>query len=165
MNASRQNLAAVSLEVAVDGFESGFEAQLEIWADAAIRCGGKPLEKRFAVNVKIVDEEESRELNNRFRSIPRATNVLAFPVGELAFRTNNAIAELGDLAICMPVVQREAVEQNKEFAAHMAHMVVHGTLHLMGYDHGNDPDAADMEAREQRALAALGFPDPYAAAS
>jgi probable rRNA maturation factor len=93
------------------------------------------------------------------RVVDEATNVLSFP-----FEGPPGLATglLGDLVICAPVVRRESAEQGKSARAHWAHMVVHGVLHLMGYDHANDQEAAVMEAREREVLAELGFGDPYA---
>ena len=105
------------------------------------------------------DEAEGRRLNHKFRGRDRATNVLSFP-----FEPPPGVEfdQLGDLVICAPVVAREATAQGKSAAAHWAHMVVHGMLHLQGYDHETDEQAAEMEARETRILTALGFAAPYA---
>ncbi len=109
------------------------------------------------LTIRIVEEAESADLNGRFRHKPCPTNVLSFPYDAEALD----VPVLGDIVICAPVVAREAVEQNKESQAHWAHLVVHGTLHLMGYDHENEVDAEKMEAKEREVLAQLGFPDPY----
>ncbi|WP_420465166.1 rRNA maturation RNase YbeY [Panacagrimonas sp.] len=109
------------------------------------------------VAIRIVEPEESRELNRRYRGRDAPTNVLSFP-----YDTEGAdMPILGDLVICAVVVAREATEQGKELRAHWAHMVVHGCLHLLGYDHNNDRDAEAMEAREIKLLAEMGFGDPY----
>ena len=105
------------------------------------------------LTIRIVDEPESRALNRDYRGKDKPTNVLSFG-GEGG-------AVLGDLVICAPVVAREAVEQDKRLRAHWAHMVVHGCLHLQGYDHEAEAEAEKMEAREIRILKSLGFPDPY----
>ena len=108
--------------------------------------------------IRIVDEEESADLNGRYRDKPYATNVLSFPSD-----VPEEIAEpaLGDLVVCAPVVRREAAEQGKSEAAHWAHMIVHGVLHLRGYDHIEDAEAERMEALEAAILSDLGFADPY----
>jgi probable rRNA maturation factor len=93
--------------------------------------------------------------------MPRATNVLAFPADTVLSDHEQDDAELGDLAICFDVVVSEAEEQAKPVAAHMAHMTVHGTLHLLGYDHQNDLEAKVMEELETRIMKTLGFPEPY----
>lgn len=125
--------------------------------------------------VRVVDEAESAMLNERFRGKPGPTNVLAFPADAAppagaplpggmppAGFAPDEPRPLGDLAICAAVVAREAAEQGKPVRAHWAHMVVHGCLHLRGYDHMNPAEAAEMEARERELLAGLGIADPYA---
>jgi len=111
-----------------------------------------------AVTIRVVGESESAELNGRYRNRPRPTNVLSFPAPPLP---DGSRPILGDLAIAAPVVAREASEQGKAPRAHWAHMVVHGCLHLLGYDHMEENEAIRMEALERRILAGLGFPDPY----
>lgn len=108
--------------------------------------------------IRIVDEAEIVELNARYRDRREPTNVLSFPAD---IPSELGIPLLGDVVICAPVVNREAVEQHKDPRAHWAHMVVHGTLHLLGFDHQCDEEAAKMESLETRILAALDFPDPY----
>ena len=108
--------------------------------------------------LRVVDEQESCALNSRYRDRPEPTNVLSFPV-ELPPGVKAAI--IGDLAICAPVVEREAREQGKEVRAHWAHMVVHGILHLAGHHHETPSRAQAMEALEVELLAALGFSSPY----
>ncbi|WP_028079955.1 rRNA maturation RNase YbeY [Solimonas soli] len=109
------------------------------------------------LTIRIVDEAESRAFNRDYRGKDKPTNVLSF--GGDAEPASKKI--LGDLVICAPVVAREAIEQGKTSRAHWAHMVVHGCLHLQGYDHEVEADAERMEAREIRILKSLGFPDPY----
>ena len=116
--------------------------------------------------VRIVDEAESAALNRSYLGKNGPTNVLAFPVGDSPLPGEHASpgepTALGDLAICAAVVAREAAEQGKVLRAHWAHMVVHGCLHLRGYDHMSAAEAAVMEARERELLAGLGIADPYA---
>ena len=109
--------------------------------------------------IRIVDEDESQELNREYRDKDKPTNVLSFPFEAPPGLPVNI---LGDLAICAGVVAREAREQNKPVEAHWAHMVIHGVLHLRGFDHIKDEDAEEMEALEVKLLASIGFPDPYA---
>lgn len=126
------------------------------WALAAL--GGREGE----LTIRIVDEVESHELNHRYRSKDKPTNVLSFPYEDEGFGLDETEAPMiGDLVICAAVVEREASEQGKTLRAHWAHMVVHGCLHLCGYDHENDSDAEQMERREREILAGQGFPDPY----
>jgi probable rRNA maturation factor len=128
------------------------EESLARWAEAA--GGTEPSE----VLVRLVDEQESAELNSNYRHKKGPTNILSF-----SFEVPEGIPNdyLGDLVICAGVVEREAKEQAKPLDAHWAHMVVHGLLHLRGYDHVDEADAAAMEAEEVAILAGLGFPDPY----
>jgi len=127
----------------------------ERWVAAALAVhegGGE-------VHIRIVGARESRALNRRWRGRDALTNVLAF-AAELPPEVGLTL--LGDLVICAEVVADEAARQGKSLEAHWAHMTVHGTLHLLGYDHRQDAEAAVMEAEERRVLAALGYPDPYA---
>ncbi len=111
---------------------------------------------RGTVTIRLTGWPESRRLNRNFRGKAGATNVLAFPAAAGA-----GAAELGDLVICLPLVHREAREQGKSPLQHLAHMVVHGTLHLLGQDHDREPAARRMEHREVTVLRRLGFPNPY----
>jgi len=111
-----------------------------------------------SVSLLVTGEAESRRLNAEYRGKDRPTNVLSFPCDPIPGVPERL---LGDLVICAPVVAREAAEQGKPLEAHVAHMVVHGMLHLLGYDHEREADARRMEAREREILAGFGFPDPY----
>ncbi len=108
--------------------------------------------------IRVVDANESQDLNKTFRGKDCPTNVLSFPA-DIQLPEGPTI--LGDIAICLPVVKREADEQSKRFDQHFAHMVVHGCLHLMGYDHEDEHDADQMEAKEIGILENLGYPNPY----
>lgn len=110
------------------------------------------------MTIRVVDSDESEALNLRYRNIDKPTNVLSFPFDSLP---KVPLKLLGDLVICASVVTREAQEQGKLPEAHWAHMVVHGMLHLLGYDHEYDAEAEIMESRERVILAKLGFPNPY----
>ena len=153
--AERGRPATVELQVATRAAALPRGADLARWVEAA---GAR----RGMVTVRLVGWPEGRRLNERFRGQARATNVLAFPA--LGPRSGGPEAGLGDLAICLPLVHREAREQGKTPLQHLAHLVVHGTLHLLGYDHDTAPDARRMEAREARILRRLGFPHPYRSA-
>ncbi|MEC9375682.1 MAG: rRNA maturation RNase YbeY [Pseudomonadota bacterium] len=150
-----------SLEIAVDNFELDFKEDIETWVTSAIFASEFYFENNVSVNIKIIDEDESQELNNLFRSVASATNVLAFPVGDFVFPFNNSSTELGDLAICMPIINRESIDQGKDCKAHLAHMVIHGTLHLIGFDHDTKKSAGKMELLEKLVMEELGFLDPY----
>lgn len=110
------------------------------------------------ISVRLVDIEEMSQLNQTYRGKPGPTNVLSFPADLPA---ELELPLLGDIVICSAVVQREAQEQGKPLAAHWAHMTVHGTLHLLGYDHIEDDDAKTMETLEAKILATLNYPCPY----
>ena len=110
------------------------------------------------VTVRLVDENESRQLTHQYRGKDKPTNVLSFPFEAPPGIT---VPLAGDLVICAPVVAREAAEQNKTPEEHWAHMIIHGMLHLQGYDHIEDADAEVMEALEIRLLAELGYNNPY----
>jgi len=131
-------------------------AELKRWALSALND-----DVRGELTLRIVDEDESAELNSRYRGKKGATNVLSFEAEAPAAPRGKELLPYGDVVICAAVVAREAREQGKPLAAHWAHMVVHGALHLQGYDHENSRDAGIMEPRERALLAALGFPDPY----
>jgi probable rRNA maturation factor len=128
------------------------------WAKAALADQVRDTE----LSIRIVGEDEGRALNRDFRGKDYATNVLSFPA-ELPEGLPERLRPplLGDLVICAPVVVREAAQQRKTVAAHYAHMTVHGTLHLLGWDHEDDAEAEAMEAREREILAALQIEDPY----
>ncbi len=127
------------------------EAQLQGWLDGTI-LGFQP---EAEVTVRLVDEAESRELNHTYRGKDKPTNVLSFP-----YEVEPVVA--GDLVICATVVEREAAEQEKTLEAHYAHLIVHGILHLQGYDHEiGENEALLMENKERTILAQLGFSDPY----
>ena len=131
-------------------------AQLRQWCELALRQRTADSE----LTIRLVDEAEGRELNHTWRHKDYATNVLSFPA-EIPDGILD-IPLLGDLVICVPVVEREAAEQGKALDAHWAHLVIHGCLHLLGYDHIEDEEAEEMEALERTLLAELGHPDPYA---
>ena len=116
------------------------------------------IEEASELVIRVVDANESQKLNKTFRDKDCPTNVLSFPA-DIQLPEGPTI--LGDIAICLPVVKREADEQSKRFDQHFAHMVVHGCLHLMGYDHEDEDDADQMEAKEIGILENLGYPNPY----
>ena len=133
------------------------EDDLRRWCELALRQRTADSE----LTIRLVNEAEGRELNRTWRHKDYATNVLSFPADvpdELL-----DIPLLGDIVICVPVVEREAAEQAKSPQAHWAHLVIHGCLHLLGYDHLEDEEAEEMEGLERELLAELGHPDPYAA--
>lgn len=134
------------------------EADVYRWVSAALSDYREAAE----LHIRLVDEKESAELNERYRHKNGATNVLSFPT-ELpeVVQAELECPLLGDLVICAPVVAKEAQQQHKTTRAHWAHMVVHGSLHLIGYDHINNDEASEMEQLETSILSDCGFPNPY----
>ena len=130
------------------------EADFQRWLDAAVL----PFQEEAEVTIRLVDEAESNQVNLTYRGKDKPTNVLSFP---FECPPGVELPLLGDLIICRQVVEREASEQNKPLLAHWAHMVVHGSLHLLGYDHIDDEEAEEMEALEVEFMQALGYDNPY----
>jgi len=139
------------------------EEQIRGWVELAV--GGAPLssQRDIELAVRVVDADEIRTLNNLYRKQDTATNVLSFPVGEVDGLPEHATLVLGDVIICASVVCTEAADQGKSLADHWGHMLVHGTLHLLGYDHDTDAESLEMEALEVCLLATRGVTDPYGA--
>ncbi|GLQ88548.1 rRNA maturation RNase YbeY [Dyella flagellata] len=133
-------------------------ASFRRWVEAAL--AGARRRRPAELSLRIVGTREGRTLNRTYRGKDYATNVLSFPA-ELP--PGVRLPLLGDIAICAPVVRREATEQGKPLAHHWAHLTVHGVLHLLGYDHIEEAEAASMEALETRILKGLGIADPYQA--
>lgn len=147
--------ATLDVQLACDAGPLPTPAQLLDWAGAAL----EPEYQGAELVLRIVDEAESAELNETYRGKCGPTNVLSFPF-EMPPEVED-LKLLGDLVLCAAVVEREAREQGKSSTAHWAHMVVHGVLHLQGYDHQNSVEATEMEDLERKLLAGLGFSDPY----
>ncbi len=131
---------------------------IEQWVAVAINAGSEFSRDQAELTVRIVENDESQQLNNDYRGKDKPTNVLSFPFQNPPGIT---LPLLGDLVICKPVVEKEAVEQNKDLNTHWAHMLIHGTLHLLGYDHIIEEEAIEMESLEAKLLIYLGFSDPY----
>ncbi|MFZ7148536.1 rRNA maturation RNase YbeY [Avibacterium avium] len=147
----------VDLQIAVENSENlPTEQQFQQWATAAVQAENLQLE----ITIRVVDEAESQSLNATYRGKDYPTNVLSFP---FECPEEVELPLLGDLVICRQVVEREAQEQGKPLMAHWAHMVVHGCLHLLGYDHIEDDEAEEMESLETEIMQELGFADPYLA--
>ena len=155
---------ALEVQLALDMPGLPAETELSRWAEAAVKGAAREnpaLAERCAETelvIRIVNEGESAALNQAYRRKQGPTNVLSFPFESPPGIDVNL---LGDLVICAPVVVREAISQDKRLTAHWAHLVVHGVLHLLGYDHQDEMQALEMETLETRILADLGFPDPY----
>ncbi len=149
----------LAVQISCQNTDTPDESKLHSWISAALRDHGDHGDEA-EIAIRIVDEDESRMLNSRYRAMDRSTNVLSF---QASIPDGVELPLLGDIVICAPVVVREASEQGKDPEAHWAHMVVHGTLHLLGYDHRGDAQADVMERREVEILGELGYSDPYKA--
>ena len=130
------------------------QPHIQLWVDAALI----DVEQDAEIVVRIVDELESAELNQQYRHKPGPTNILSFPV---EVPEGIELNLLGDLVICAPVLEKEALEQGKLLADHWAHIIIHGVLHLLGYDHIHDDDAELMESKEIAILQQLNINNPY----
>jgi probable rRNA maturation factor len=142
----------LAIQYAVDKIGLPGRAQLRRWAKAALAHDA-------VATLRIVDAEEGRQLNRDYRDKDYATNVLTFEYGP--DETVTSAPMNGDIVLCAPVVAGEAAEQGKTLEAHYAHLVVHGMLHLQGYDHEDEGEAVVMEALESFVMMRLGYPDPY----
>ncbi|MDO5090578.1 MAG: rRNA maturation RNase YbeY [Cardiobacteriaceae bacterium] len=139
-----------------DGWLYPAEKRLQRWLDTALEVMG--IAEALEVTVRLTDNEEIRELNRDYRGKDAPTNVLSFPCD---WDLPEEPRLLGDIVIAVQVVNDEAKAQKKKMEAHWAHIVVHGLLHLLGYDHLDDTEAEKMETLEKQILAKLGYPDPY----
>lgn len=146
-------MVTVDLQIAFDG-ETPNTEQIQQWAESALSDVAEDCE----LSIRLVDEQESADLNSTYRGKEGPTNVLSFPFDSLVPIEPRL---LGDLIICVPVVETEAKQQNKAVNNHWAHMVVHGCLHLLGYDHVETKEAEQMEALEVTILQSLKIDDPY----
>tara|TARA_B110000967_G_scaffold4721_1_gene4666 strand:+ start:4882 stop:5376 length:495 start_codon:yes stop_codon:yes gene_type:complete len=145
---------SIDIQKACASEDSPDEDSIKRWVSAAVRDERDECE----LSIRIVDELESADFNQRYRGKSAATNVLSFPFDAV---TPEPLPILGDLVICAPVLVREAAEQQKTTTAHWAHIVIHGVLHLLGYDHIEDQDAEQMESLETEIMLVLDFPPPY----
>ena len=144
----------VDIQMASASEEAPDPQSIERWVSAALNNQRDSTE----LSIRIVDTEEGQALNEQFRGSTGATNVLSFPFEN---ESPEPLPLIGDIVICAPVVLKEANEQNKTLNAHWAHMIIHGVLHLLGYDHQNENDANLMESLETEIMQGLGFPPPY----
>ena len=144
---------SVSEDLDADGGDIPEAALVQKWAEKACLC-----DDQVITSVQIVSKNEMHELNNTWRGKNRPTNVLSFPMQS---PDEVDLKILGDLALCADVINTEAIQQHKPAQAHWAHMVVHGMLHLQGYDHIDEQQADEMEELEIRILDQLGFDNPY----
>jgi probable rRNA maturation factor len=154
-------MAAVEVDVQIACDDNGIptDAVIRRWIGRA--AGAADPDIHADVSVRIVDSGEIQTLNRLYRDRDKPTNVLSFPAGDIAGLPDGVPRSLGDVVVCADVVAREAAEQGKRLEDHWAHMLVHGTLHLLGFDHEEEREAEAMEALEARILAAGDVKDPY----
>jgi probable rRNA maturation factor len=147
----------IDLQVACATDDLPSQAQLQLWVETALLTASKTTQT-FELTIRLVESQESQQLNNQFRGQDKPTNVLSFP-----FEVPEGIILnlLGDLVICVDVMKEEAVLQNKDLFDHWAHLVIHGCLHLLGFDHISEDEAVEMEAIEISALAKINIKNPY----
>lgn len=149
----------IDLQIATDEALESYPS-LELmtkWATVALRTGGR--NKDSEITIRMVNSEEIHQLNSTYRHVDRPTNILSFP-----FELPEGVEDLpllGDLVVCKEVLERECKEQNKTLEEHFAHLIVHGCLHLIGYDHIEEEDAKEMEPLEIKAMEELGYDNPY----
>lgn len=169
MTAGRRNDAvlsgAVSLDVQIasDAPDVPADDAIRQWVIAAYDRAQFAADRDVEIAVRVVDEDEIRTLNRDFRQQDMPTNVLSFPAAMIEGLPQDQALTLGDIVVCASIVRAEAAEQGKSIADHWAHMLVHGTLHLLGYDHMTKLEAAEMEGLESQILIAHGIADPYGA--
>lgn len=150
----------IDLQIACNTAQLPSEADFVQWTASALTA--VDYRKATEIAIRIVDHDEGQQLNREYREKDYATNVLSFPSDLPDFLQDELeVLPLGDLVICAPVVVREAAEQEKPLQQHWAHLVIHGVLHLLGYDHIHDADAEIMEALEVKILGQLGIANPY----
>lgn len=149
----------IDLQIATDEALESYPS-LELmtkWATVALKTGGR--NKDSEITIRMVNSEEIHQLNSTYRHVDRPTNILSFP-----FELSEGVEDLpllGDLVVCKEVLERECKEQNKTLEEHFAHLIVHGCLHLIGYDHIEEEDAKEMEPLEIKAMEELGYDNPY----
>jgi len=161
------NQAVILVDVQIASSDSAVPSaeEIESWVMRAVEASGEDFERDTELSVRLVDTEEIQALNRDYRQQDTATNVLSFPAGSIDGLPADTAQSLGDVVVCATVVSQEALEQSKSVSDHWAHMLVHGTLHLLGYDHETDADAARMESLEARILTENGLADPYTGSS
>ena len=162
MKPSKTKRTRVEVQLATNDVELPTGTAFTAWVEATLAAGGCDSVDR-EITVRLVDDTESAHLNQEFRRKSGPTNVLAFPGPDTAGLPGGEPQPFGDVVVCLPLVHREALRQGVDALDHLAHLVVHGTLHLCGYTHDRDADARRMEQLETRIMTGLGFPDPYGA--
>jgi len=148
----------IDLQVACTPTELPTKEQFQLWVDTALAEVSSEPKQEIELTIRLVNNEESQQLNMQYRGKDKPTNVLSFP-----FEVPEGVELnlLGDLIICIEVMKQEAQEQNKALFDHWAHLVIHGCLHLVGFDHISDTEAVEMESIETSILKKLGISNPY----
>ncbi|MEJ2127656.1 MAG: rRNA maturation RNase YbeY [Woeseiaceae bacterium] len=155
-------VVTADVQVACDDPDIPAPGNIQDWITATIERSGRPPAGDVDVAVRVVDADEIRTLNRLYRDKDKPTNVLSFPAGDIDGLPAEEAVLLGDVVVCASIVAAEAAEQGKALADHWAHMIVHGTLHLLGFDHENEAEAVEMEGLETQILASQNVTDPYA---
>ncbi|EKD92387.1 MAG: hypothetical protein ACD_29C00031G0002 [uncultured bacterium] len=141
-------------------FKTPTQKKFQQWVNTTLVASQKKISKNIIeIGVMIIGKKQSQKLNNIYRKKNKSTNILSFGYNSIPV---SAFRSLGDLAICADIVKNEAIKQNKKIESHWAHLTVHGTLHLLGYDHEKNADAKKMELHEIKILKKLGYKNPYA---
>jgi probable rRNA maturation factor len=154
-------MVTVDVQVACDERGIPSAADIHNWIEAAVMQSGRLTKENAEVAVRVVDAVEIQTLNRRYREQDKPTNVLSFPADGVSGLPDDASQLLGDVVVCASIVSTEAAEQGKALADHWGHMLVHGTLHLLGFDHGTDVEALEMEHLETKILASQNVTNPY----
>jgi probable rRNA maturation factor len=154
---------SVDVQIACDDPGIPEQDDIRTWVRLAVSGSRRVANRDAELAVRVVESEEIRALNHLYRHQDKATNVLSFPAGDVDGLPADEPLMLGDVVVCASIVSAEAAAQGKILADHWAHMLVHGTLHLLGFDHESDAEAAEMEAMEITLLAVKGITDPYVA--
>jgi len=157
---TREMTAYVEIQNACKNDDIPADEQISAWVSRALQAAGRSTDVELAVRIVAIDE--MRGLNLGYRQKDKPTNVLSFPAGAIEGLPAEAGLPLGDIVVCAAVVRAEADDQGKSLADHWAHMIVHGTLHLLGFDHEDDGEAVEMETLEKDILASCGVANPYA---
>lgn len=151
------------VQIACDAPDVPAASEIREWVGAAFERAQFVADRDIEIAVRVVEEDEIRALNRDFRQQDMPTNVLSFPAARIDGLPKDQPLTLGDIVVCASIVRAEAAEQGKSTADHWAHILVHGTLHLLGYDHVTKLEAAEMEGLESRILVEHGIADPYGA--
>jgi probable rRNA maturation factor len=153
---------AVDVQFACEDAGVPDKEAIQSWVELAADRSGRLPQRKVEFAVRIVGEAEIQTLNQLYRNKDSATNVLSFPAGTIEGLPADAVQLMGDIVVCASVVRDEAVRQSKPLENHWAHILIHGALHLLGFDHGEDKEAEEMEHLEAAILESRGIADPYA---